>query len=58
MLSQRGFTLIELLVAISIFSVIGLASYQLLQSAIEGKKRIHQSTENVLAIARAGGMMT
>ena len=58
MLSQRGFTLIELLVAISIFSVIGLASYQLLQSAIEGKKRIKQSTENVLSIARAVDIMT
>ena len=58
MLSQRGFTLIELLVAISIFSVIGLASYQLLQSAIEGRKRITKSTENVLAIARTVDIMT
>ena len=56
--SQRGFTLIELLVAISIFSVIGLASYQLLQTAIEGKNRITRSTENTLAIARAVDIMT
>ena len=56
--SQRGFTLIELLVAISIFSIIGLASYQLLQTAIEGKNRITRSTENTLAIARAVDMMT
>ena len=58
MRSQRGFTLIELLVAISIFSVIGLASYQLLQSTVEGKKRISQSTQNVLAIARAMDIIT
>ena len=56
--SQRGFTLIELLVAISIFSIIGLASYQLLQTAIEGKNRITRSTENTLAIARAVDIMT
>ena len=56
--SQRGFTLIELLVAISIFSIIGLASYQLLQTAIEGKNRITRSTENTLAIARAMDIMT
>ena len=56
--SQKGFTLIELLVAISIFSIIGLASYQLLQTAIEGKNRITRSTENTLAIARAVDIMT
>ena len=56
--SQRGFTLIELLVAISIFSIIGLASYQLLQTAIEGKNRITRSTEDTLAIARVVDMMT
>ena len=47
-----------MLVAISIFSIIGLASYQLLQTAIEGKNRITRSTENTLAIARAVDIMT
>jgi len=49
---QKGFTLIELLVSISIFSVIGLGSYQVLQSAIDSRARVHESATSVLSLTR------
>lgn len=40
-----GFTLLELLVSISIFSVIGLGAYQMLQTVVQSHDRVRQSTE-------------
>jgi len=50
---SQGFTLLELLVAISIFSVLGLGSYQLLQtvSASHDKVRSHVETYSRLNMA-------
>ena len=48
-----GFTLLELLVAISIFSVIGLGSYQLLQSVSESHARVRVSIDGYIRMSQA-----
>jgi general secretion pathway protein J len=46
----RGFTLIEVMVAISIFAVLSLGAYQMLQTIIDSHDRVRQSSENVLQL--------
>lgn len=45
-MNVRGFTLLELLVAMSIFSVIGLGSYQMLQSVSDSHDRVRSSIDS------------
>lgn len=49
----RGFTLIELLVAITIFALIGLASYRVLSSVMLTDERLAARTEQLRVINRA-----
>jgi len=49
----RGFTLIEVLVAISIFALIGVASYRVLDSVIQTDARVKVRSEQMRAINRA-----
>lgn len=44
-LKTKGFTLLELLVAISIFSVLGLGSYQMLQTVSKSHDKVRRSVE-------------
>lgn len=50
---SRGFTLLELLVAISIFSVLGLGSYQMLQSVRESHDRVRSSIDSYMRVSLA-----
>lgn len=50
---MRGFTLMEVLVAISIFALIGVASYRVLNSVIQTDERIAARSEQMRAINRA-----
>lgn len=43
----RGFTLLELLVSISIFSILGLSAYQMLQTVIDSNDRVRSLSEGV-----------
>lgn len=49
----RGFTLIELLVAIAIFALIGLASYRVLGSVMQGEERLGARIEQLRTVSRA-----
>jgi general secretion pathway protein J len=49
----RGFTLIELLVAITIFALIGLASYRVLSSVMMTDERLAARTEQLRQVNRA-----
>lgn len=51
--SAAGFTLMEVLVAISIFALIGVASYRVLSSVMEADGRVAQRSEQMRAINRA-----
>lgn len=42
---ERGFTLLEVMIAMSIFAIIGLASYQLLSGEIRTQQRLKQHAE-------------
>ena len=53
----RGFTLLELLVAISIFSVLGLGSYQLLQSVSDSHARVRDSINSYMKVNQALNLM-
>jgi len=50
---SRGFTLIELLVAITIFSLIGIASYRVLSSVIQTNERLTTRVEQLRILDRA-----
>lgn len=50
---QSGFTLMEVLVAISIFALIGVASYRVLSSVMQTDERIAAHAEQMRAVNRA-----
>jgi len=50
---EGGFTLMEVLVAISIFALIGVASYRVLSSVMETDKRVAARVEQMRAVNRA-----
>lgn len=50
---QSGFTLMEVLVAISIFALIGVASYRVLSSVIQTEQRLAARSEQMRAVNRA-----
>lgn len=49
----RGFTLLEVLVAISIFALIGIASYRVLSSVMQANERLAGRVEQMRDINRA-----
>ncbi len=50
MYQLRGFTLLELLVSISIFSILGLSAYQMLQTVIDSNDRVRQASESATSL--------
>lgn len=50
---QNGFTLMEVLVAISIFALIGIASYRVLSSVMQTDQRVAARVEKMRAVNRA-----
>lgn len=48
--SIKGFTLLELLVSISIFSILGLSAYQMLQTVIESNDRVRSASEGATSL--------
>jgi general secretion pathway protein J len=54
---SRGFTLLELLVAMSIFSVIGLGSYQMLQTIVESHDKVRTVSERYTKVNLAFSMI-
>lgn len=55
--AERGFTLLELLVSISIFSVLGLGAYQLLQTVISSHERVRSGVDTYTEMNLALGMI-
>jgi general secretion pathway protein J len=53
----RGFTLLEVLVAISIFALIGLASYRVLSSVIQADERLAARNTELRTVNRAFWLM-
>ena len=51
--SQKGMTLLEIMVALSIFSIIGLASYQVLSSVMVSSQSVSQSIESLERIQKS-----
>lgn len=49
----KGFTLMEVLVAISIFALIGVASYRVLNSVMQADERVALRSEQMRAVNRA-----
>ncbi|WP_449556073.1 type II secretion system minor pseudopilin GspJ [Huaxiibacter chinensis] len=49
---QRGFTLLEMLLALSIFALMGLAGYQLLQSQLRARQSGERHNQNLSAMVR------
>lgn len=47
---SHGFTLLELLVAISVFSVIGLGAYQMLQTIIDSHDRVRSTSDGYVSL--------
>jgi len=47
---EKGFTLLELLVSISIFSILGLSAYQMLQTVIESNDRVRSASEGATSL--------
>ncbi|MCU1717743.1 type II secretion system minor pseudopilin GspJ [Pseudomonas sp. 5P_3.1_Bac2] len=52
-MSQRGFTLLEVIVAIAIFSLLGLATYQLLDRVLRSDQRLSQHEQQLRQLQRA-----
>ncbi|HET8711756.1 MAG TPA: type II secretion system minor pseudopilin GspJ [Spongiibacteraceae bacterium] len=50
---QSGFTLMEVLIAISIFALIGVASYRVLSSVMQADERVAARSEQMRTINRA-----
>jgi len=50
---QQGFTLLEVLIAISIFALMSIASYQILQGVIRSGEISKRHNENLVKIQRA-----
>lgn len=57
-ISQSGFTLLEIMVALTIFSVIGLAGYQLLQGMLRNGEQVQQHVENLNDVERLLALLT
>lgn len=53
---QRGFTLLEVLIAMALFSLLGLACYQLLERMMHTDQRIHQHELQLRHLQRAVGI--
>ena len=49
----RGFTLMEVLIAISIFALIGVASYRVLNAVMQADERVAVRSEQMRAVNRA-----
>jgi len=50
---HKGFTLLEVMVAISIFAVIGLGCWQVLDNAITSDKRLNERAQHLQQLQRA-----
>ena len=46
-LKNSGFTLLELLIAISIFTMLGLGGYQMLQTVSDSHERVRSSAKEI-----------
>ncbi|UTN85347.1 type II secretion system minor pseudopilin GspJ [Pseudomonas aeruginosa] len=55
-MKQRGFTLLEVLIAMALFSLLGLACYQLLERVIHSERRIDQHDRQLRQLQRALGI--
>ncbi len=53
MTRKAGFTLLEVMVSISIFSVLGLGAYQMLQTVVKTNERVKASADNVIQVSGA-----
>ncbi|OLF51917.1 type II secretion system minor pseudopilin GspJ [Pseudomonas chlororaphis] len=53
---QQGFTLLEVLIAMALFSLLGLACYQLLERMMHTDRRIHQHELQLRRLQRAVGI--
>lgn len=51
-MKSQGFTLLELLIAISIFAMIGLASYQVLTTVIQAESATSQSSDRLARLQK------
>lgn len=52
-MNQRGFTLLEVIIAIAIFSLLGLATYQLLDRVLRSDQRLSQHEQQLRQLQRA-----
>lgn len=55
-MNQRAFTLLEVLIAIALFSLLGLACYQLLERVLLSEQRIREHESQLRYIQRALGI--
>ncbi|MEQ6707763.1 type II secretion system minor pseudopilin GspJ [Pseudomonas aeruginosa] len=55
-MNQRGFTLLEVLIAMALFSLLGLACYQLLERVLHSEQRIDHHDRQLRQLQRALGI--